>query len=399
MWGMLSWLPEEETEAEWVSSRTKKWHQKKRRRSPAAEQQVNSDDGSGAIDPAFLDALTEELRAEVLSAQQGQVAQPPNVESQNYGDIDPEFLAALPPDIRAEVLAQQLEGQPVEMDTVSIIATFPSDLREEVLLTSSDNILANLTPALVAEANMLRERYAHRYSRTLFGMYPRSRRGDTSRRGDGTGSGLGAVGEPISSRRSSGAKVVEADGAPLVDTEALHGMVRLFRMVQPLYKGQLQRLLLNLCAHSETRISLVKILMDLLMLDVIKPVSSFGAVEPLYRLYGCQSNSRLPYPEIKEQSNASDARGKVVMVVEDEVNIGESNEGYVSIAVLLGLLNQPLYLRSIAHLEQLLNLLDVIINSAGSKSTPSDKPSISTSQSPPGPQISAVDTETNTDLL
>ena len=58
-------------------------------------------------------------------------------------DADPEFLAALPADIRAEVLAQQqaqrlhqsqeLEGQPVEMDTVSIIATFPSDLREEVI--------------------------------------------------------------------------------------------------------------------------------------------------------------------------------------------------------------------------------------------------------------------------
>lgn len=109
---------------------------------PAAEQQVNSDAASGAIDPAFLDALPEELRAEVLSAQHGQVTQPSNSESQNTGDIDPEFLAALPPDIRAEVLAQQqaqrlhqsqeLEGQPVEMDTVSIIATFPSELREEV---------------------------------------------------------------------------------------------------------------------------------------------------------------------------------------------------------------------------------------------------------------------------
>lgn len=109
---------------------------------PAAEQQINSDAGPGAIDPAFLDALPEELRAEVLSAQQGQVAPPSNTEPPNAGDIDPEFLAALPPDIRAEVLAQQqaqrlhqsqeLEGQPVEMDTVSIIATFPSDLREEV---------------------------------------------------------------------------------------------------------------------------------------------------------------------------------------------------------------------------------------------------------------------------
>lgn len=109
---------------------------------PSEEQQENTDTDTVSIDPAFLEALPEELRAEVLSAQQGQVAQPQNADAQNTGDIDPEFLAALPPDIREEVLAQQraqrlqqsqeLEGQPVEMDTVSIIATFPSDLREEV---------------------------------------------------------------------------------------------------------------------------------------------------------------------------------------------------------------------------------------------------------------------------
>ena len=50
---------------------------------------------------------------------------------QHDADIDPEFLAALPPDIREEVLAQQraqrlqqqsqeFEGQPVEMDDLSI---------------------------------------------------------------------------------------------------------------------------------------------------------------------------------------------------------------------------------------------------------------------------------------
>ncbi|PPD77228.1 hypothetical protein GOBAR_DD25835 [Gossypium barbadense] len=190
--------------------------------STTAEQQMNSDGGSGSIDPAFLDALPEELRTEVLSAQQGPVAQPSNAEEQNSGDIDPEFLAALPPDIRAEVLAQQqaqrlhqsqeLEGQPVEMDTVSIIATFPSDLREEVLLTSSDAILANLTPALVAEANMLRERFAHRYhNRNLFGMYPRNRRGESSRRGEGIGSSLDRMGGSIVSRRSVSAKLIEAE--------------------------------------------------------------------------------------------------------------------------------------------------------------------------------------------
>lgn len=102
----------------------------------------------------------------------------------------------------------------------------------QVLLTSPDNIIANLTPALVAEANMLRERFAHRYSRTLFGMYPRSRRGDASRRGEGIGSSLDGAGGIISSHRSSGAKVVEADGIPLVNTEALHAMIRIFRIVQ-----------------------------------------------------------------------------------------------------------------------------------------------------------------------
>ncbi|CAI9280658.1 unnamed protein product [Lactuca saligna] len=90
--------------------------------------------GFAPIDPAFLDTLPEELRDEVLSGRQGLVApQPPaTIEPQNDGDIDPEFLAALPPDIR-------------------------------VLLTSSDAVLANLTPALVAKVNMLRERFARRY--------------------------------------------------------------------------------------------------------------------------------------------------------------------------------------------------------------------------------------------
>ncbi|KAM1225513.1 hypothetical protein ACFX13_044968 [Malus domestica] len=409
---------------------------------PAAEQQLNSDTGSGAIDPAFLDALPEELRAEVLSAQQGQAAPQTNAEPQNAGDIDPEFLAALPPDIRAEVLAQQqaqrlhqsqeLEGQPVEMDTVSIIATFPSELREEVLLTSSDAILANLTPALVAEANMLRERFAHRYNRTLFGMYPRNRRGETSRPGEGIGSSLDRIGGSIASRRSIGAKVVEAEGTPLVDTEALHAMIRVLRVFQPLYKGQLQKLLLNLCAHNETRNSLVKILMDMLMLDTRKSVDHSIASEPPYRLYACQSNvicsrtqSGVPpllsrriletltylarhHPNVAkillhfsaphEPDNIDQGRGKAVMVVEETGSNKSPQEGYSSIALLLSLLNQPLYLfRSIAHLEQLLNLLEVIIDNAERKSSVKSGVGVSVSEQPSAPQISTADAEMNTE--
>nr|GEV63223.1 E3 ubiquitin-protein ligase UPL2-like [Tanacetum cinerariifolium] len=379
---------------------------------PAQDEPRDGAAGSAPIDPAFLDALPEELRAEVLSGRQGQVAQPPNIEAQNDGDIDPEFLAALPPDIRAEVLAQQqaqgvhrsreLEGQPVEMDTVSIIATFPSELREEVLLTSSDAVLANLTPALVAEANMLRERFAHRFNRTLFGMLPRSRRGESSRRGDVVGSGGLVI------RRSSGSKPVETEGAPLVDIEDLKAMVRLLRVVQPLYKPHLQRLLLNLCAHIETRSSVVKILMDLLMLDIRNPGNNVNTSEPSHRLYACQSHvmysrpqrydgvpplvsrrvlETLTYlarnhtfvaklllqfrfsPVAEQESQIFDqSRGKAIMIVQDNAT-EKQQEDLLAITMLLSLLNQPLYLRSIAHLEQLLNLLDVIIDNAESKQT------------------------------
>lgn len=409
-------------------------------------QQTHGDAESGSIDPAFLEALPEELRAEVLSAQQSQAAQPANTEQQNTGDIDPEFLAALPPDIRAEVLAQQqaqrlhqsqeLEGQPVEMDTVSIIATFPSDLREEVLLTSSDAVLANLTPALVAEANMLRERFAHRYhSRTLFGMYPRSRRGESSRRGEG--SSLDRAVGGTASRRSIGSKLLEADGAPLVDTDALKGMIRLLRVVQPIYKGQFQRLLLNLCAHSETRTALVKILMEMLMLDKQKPGNLPNDAEPPYRLYACQSHVMYSRPQfvdgvpplvsrrvletltylarnhpyvakillelslphrLHHDARSSDqARGKALMTEDNDTGKSSNEEGVQSIALLLGLLNQPLYLRSIAHLEQLLNLLDVIIDNAGSKSNSSSKPRLSTQEEQPGTDVTSTDVEMNTD--
>ncbi|XP_024977054.1 E3 ubiquitin-protein ligase UPL2-like isoform X1 [Cynara cardunculus var. scolymus] len=383
-------------------------------------QDAEHDGGSGSaqIDPAFLDALPEELRAEVVSGRQGPVTQPSNTEPQNGGDIDPEFLAALPPDIRAEVLAQQqaqgaqrsqeLEGQPVEMDTVSIIATFPSEIREEVLLTSSDAVLSNLTPALVAEANMLRERFARRYNRTLFGMFPRSRRGESSRRGEGIGSSLDRASGAATTRRSTGSKPIETDGAPLVDTEDLRAMIRLLRVVQPLYKPQLQRLLLNLCAHVDTRSAIIKILMDLLVLDTRRPSSDLDASEPSYRLYACQSNLmysraqsfdgvpplvsrrvletltylarnhkfvakfllqfRIRPAAIEESQSLDQARGKAVMIVhDDETEKQQYREGLLAITLLLSLLKQPLYLRSIAHLEQLLNLLDVIIDNAESK--------------------------------
>lgn len=64
---------------------------------------------------------------------------------------------------------------------------------------------------------------------------------------------------------------------------------------------------------------------------------------------------RLPHPPLQEPENLDQVRGKAVMVIEDEVVDKKLHqEGYLSVALLLSLLNQPLYLRSIAHLEQVM---------------------------------------------
>ena len=99
-----------------------------------------------------------------------------------------------------------------------------------MLLTSPDTLLATLTPALVAEANMLRERFAHRYhSGSLFGMNSRNRRGESSRRGDIIGTGLDRNAD---SSRQTTSKLIETEGTPLVDKDALNALIRLLRVVQ-----------------------------------------------------------------------------------------------------------------------------------------------------------------------
>ena len=109
---------------------------------PSEQQQNTVVAGSNSIDPTFLEALPKDLRIEVLASPQNQVAQPTNNQPPTTEEIDPEFLATLPPDIQAEVLAQQraqrllqahlFDGQPVDMDNASTLATFPHELRTKV---------------------------------------------------------------------------------------------------------------------------------------------------------------------------------------------------------------------------------------------------------------------------
>lgn len=80
---------------------------------------------------------------------------------------------------------------------------------------------------------MLRERFAHRYhSSTLFGMQSRNRRGDSSRRGDIVGSSTDRNAADNASRKSATGKVIEADGAPLVNMDDLKAIFRILRVAQ-----------------------------------------------------------------------------------------------------------------------------------------------------------------------
>ncbi|KAE8704296.1 E3 ubiquitin-protein ligase UPL2 [Hibiscus syriacus] len=378
--------------------------------------------GSNDIDPTFLEALPEDLRAEVLASQQAQSVQPPTYVPPSADNIDPEFLAALPPDIQAEVLAQQraqrvaqqAEGQPVDMDNASIIATFPADLREEVLLTSSEAVLSALPSPLLAEAQMLRDRaMSHYQARSLFGGSHR-----LSNRRNGLGldrqtvmdRGVGiTLGRRPGSTISDSLKVKEIEGEPLLNSNSLKALIRLLRLAQPLGKGLLQRLMLNLCAHSVTRATLVKLLLDMIRSEVEGSSNGLSTINS-QRLYGCRSNvvygrsqlfdglprlvlrrvleiltylatnhsavanmlfhydsSILSEPLSPKTSKTKKDKGKEKIVHGDASKPLWNSQGDIPLILFLKLLNRPLFLLSIAHLEQVVGLLQVVVYTAASK--------------------------------
>ncbi|KAI3703777.1 hypothetical protein L1987_73972 [Smallanthus sonchifolius] len=399
---------------------------------------------TNGIDPTFLEALPAELRAEVLASQQAQTAPPPvsapAPTPATAEEIDPEFLAALPPDIQAEVLAQQraqrlahqAEGQPVDMDNASIIATFPADLREEVLLTSSEAVLSALPSPLLAEAQMLRDRaMSHYQARSLFGN---SHRLNNRRNGLGfdrqavIDRGVGVtIGRRASSALLESLKVKEVEGDPLLDPDALKALIRLLRLAQPLGKGLLQRLFLNLCAHSHTRAVLVFLLLSMIKVETEGPAGRLTTVNS-QRLYGCLSNvvygrsqlldglpplvlrrvleiltylatnnsyvatllfhfdsSLVPESFNLKYHDKKNDKGKEKVVVEGDMSHPVGFEGNIPILLFVKLLNQPLFLRSIAHLEQVMGLLQVVVYNAASKleSQSHTEQAATSSQGPP----------------
>ncbi|KAK4166134.1 E3 ubiquitin-protein ligase TOM1-like protein [Cladorrhinum sp. PSN259] len=139
------------------------------------------------IDPDYLAALPEEFREEViaqtLTARRSQAREQAAVEGENT-EVFQEFLEALPDELREEIVQQERAdrrrrerdehrrqqadavGQDLaaaDMDTASILLTFPPDLRQQVLLEQGEALMDQLPPDLAAEARAMVAQRSHQY--------------------------------------------------------------------------------------------------------------------------------------------------------------------------------------------------------------------------------------------
>ncbi|KAK7752383.1 E3 ubiquitin-protein ligase tom1 [Diatrype stigma] len=130
------------------------------------------------IDADYLEALPEEFREEVIaqtvSTRRAQAREAPR-SSGEQTEVFQEFLDALPDELRLEIVQQErqeqrrrereearrqavIPGQIAEaqdMDTASILMTFPPALREQVLMDQGADIMDSLPPEMAAQARRL----------------------------------------------------------------------------------------------------------------------------------------------------------------------------------------------------------------------------------------------------
>eukprot|EP00743_Colponemidia_sp_Colp-15_P003757 GILK01004053.1.p1 GENE.GILK01004053.1~~GILK01004053.1.p1 ORF type:complete len:1970 (+),score=455.64 GILK01004053.1:306-6215(+) len=339
--------------------------------------------------------------------------------------ISQEFLDALPPDIRAEVLAQErlLNGRNAsaaaaasssspsvsahaqDMDNASFIATLSPELREEVLMTSSDEFLASLPPELVAEAMLMRERMMQQYSRRM----PRVAQLSAQ---------LGAPAQmapmSVGPRAEAVAAVPEreqeeANVAPILQEHTVLMLIRLLYLATPVSRSLYHRVMLSLCANPTTRKQLLQFVLKVLHNKSVNKTlpqkavqhesstSSGAAVE----VQSIQRDDRIPPPSLYGGQHVNSCPGgtssaDLVYSVSSSravdllSSLARSNHRTVNwflqprdsqadtspvqaesssespfdcrLSELLSLLRLPLFRSSSTHLDSLINLLSLLVH-------------------------------------
>ncbi|KAK6014230.1 HECT-domain protein [Ostertagia ostertagi] len=245
------------------------------------------------VDPAFLAALPEDMRAEVIRdhrrqqraqrAAQVPATVPPQGEGAGEGasnavpvvePLDQEFLAALPPELQEEILAQHERAvreaeealrranapappaapEP-EMDGAAVIASLPAHERTQVLAEMDESELQRLPTEMQDEARRARanlEPNILRFRHLLMPSSARSRglRSNVNLAGFGGGfSGMGASGShgagssgtPSVGSLAGQANTASAQSLQLLDRDSILILTMLFLVDSRLSNGRLQK--------------------------------------------------------------------------------------------------------------------------------------------------------------
>ena len=267
------------------------------------------------IDPSFISALPYDMQAEVVQQQSREVARVMRERAadearrsaqtaadaaaqaaaaaaaapEGEGRTEAQRAAAEAATAAAQAAAQAGGAAQGDMDNASVIASFPEELRQEVLLSADESVLATLPEALQAEAMTLRERHAAHMQQfraaparaaaeaaaadgledddeaggtaaAAFSRQLRTMLGLTGPGPLGVGRGRGAGwagGNTAADRAATAAGLTVA----VVDRNALLTLVRLLRLAPPPTKGLLPKVLLNLAAHGSTRDVVLRLLL------------------------------------------------------------------------------------------------------------------------------------------
>ena len=221
------------------------------------------------IDMAYLDALPEDIRNEVLMSQLAMQRAQTAATGEAPTEIDNDFLEALPADIRAELLQEEAQvrrrrereearrqqastGGPAhaeEMDPASFLASLDPTLRQHVLMEQDDEVLARLPAEIAAEARALGgDRSMHR-----FAGGPRITRPSDMRRDM-------LVPPPQAVKKQPRRQIVQ-----MLDRSGVATLLRLMFMQQPgNVKNPLHGILHDIVQNRQNRAEVISLLLSLL---------------------------------------------------------------------------------------------------------------------------------------
>lgn len=207
------------------------------------------------VDPAFLEALPEQIRNEVLQTMRATAP----------GQLNEDVMSELPAEIQEELRQEQSRQQRMaeSMDNATMVAMLAPDIRRDVLLTASEDFLNSLSEDQIAEAQLLRERL-HR----VIGedRQPASKPPDERK----------DVAEIVSDDRLCELLIQPSDSF-------LDLLFRALYLVNPVNKDVLESLFLNLSAQPVARAKIMQGL--LVLLKALEPRSDF----PPQHLLGSES--------------------------------------------------------------------------------------------------------------